>query len=172
MTADATPKTGPEASSRTTVGFEEHDHTECKAQGLSSAETVCAERKVQLTPVRRRVLEILLEAHEALGAYDVLARLSAEGLGSKPPVAYRALGFLVDNGLAHRIEKLNAYVACTHPGDAHDAAFMICRACGLVAEAEPREMFKQTAGEAGFKIETLVVEAEGLCPDCVTRASA
>ena len=128
MKRDATPKTP--------VGFGEHDHAHCKAHGLSSAEAICDAAKVQLTPVRRRVLEILLEAHEALGAYDVLARLSAEGLGSKPPVAYRALGFLVDNGLAHRIEKLNAYVACTHPGEAHDAAFMICRSCGTVAEVQ------------------------------------
>ena len=79
---------------------------------MTAAEALCAARKLQLTPVRKRVLEILLEAHEAMGAYDVLARLAAEGLGSKPPVAYRALGFWVEQGLVHRIEKLNAYVAC------------------------------------------------------------
>ncbi len=167
MKNDATPKTPPQAI----VGFGKHDHAQCKTHGLSRAEAVCAAAKVQLTPVRRRVLEILLEAHEALGAYDVLARLAKEGLGSKPPVAYRALGFLVDNGLAHRIEKLNAYVACAHPGEAHDAAFMICRACGAVAEAEPRGMMKRTAVEVGFQIESLVIEAEGLCPDCVPKAS-
>ena len=160
------------ATTKSTVGFGKHDHTYCKTHGLRQAEAVCAQSKVQLTPVRRRVLEILLEAHEALGAYDVLARLAEEGLGSKPPVAYRALGFLVDNGLAHRIEKLNAYVACAHPGEEHDAAFMICRACGLVAEAEPRGMLKRTAGEAGFQIESMVIEAEGLCPDCVPEAGA
>ncbi|MBU2981592.1 transcriptional repressor [Lentibacter algarum] len=162
MTENATPKT----TAKSPVGFGKHDHAHCKTYGLSRAEAVCEAAGVQFTPIRRRVLEILLEAHEALGAYDVLARLSAEGLGSKPPVAYRALGFLVDNGLAHRIEKLNAYIACAHPGEAHDAAFMICRACGTVAEAEPRGLFKRTAGEAGFQIETLVIEAEGLCPDC------
>ncbi len=164
MKKDATPKTA--------IGFGQHDHAHCKAQALKGAEAVCAARGLQLTPVRRRVLEILLEAHAALGAYDVLGRLSEEGLGSKPPVAYRALGFLVENGLAHRIEKLNAYVACAHPGEAHDAAFMICRVCGLVAEAEPRGMLARTAGEAGFQIESLVIEAEGLCPDCVGRAGA
>ena len=147
-------------------GFTQHDHANCVQRALQNADTTCAARGAQLTAVRRRVLEILLESHAAMGAYDVLARLEAEGLGSKPPVAYRALGFLVDHGLAHRIEKLNAYVACTHPGEAHDAAFMICRSCGTVAEAEPKEVLKGTAGAAGFQIESMVIEAEGLCPEC------
>ncbi|WP_298679147.1 Fur family transcriptional regulator [uncultured Lentibacter sp.] len=149
------------------TGFDAHDHAHCKASSLRAAEALCAARKLQLTPVRRRVLEILLEAHEALGAYDVLARLAAEGLGSKPPVAYRALGFWVEQGLAHRIEKLNAYVACAHPGRAHEAAFMICRDCGLVAEAESAAPLGASAGAAGFQIESVVIEAEGLCPKCI-----
>ena len=93
---------------------------------------------VRLTPVRRRVLEILLEEHRALGAYDVLQRLAAEGFGNQPPVAYRALDFLVEQGLAHRIRRLNAFTACMHPGEAHAPAFLICRACDAVAEAARR----------------------------------
>ena len=154
------------------TGFGTHDHTRCKAASMTAAEALCAARKLQLTPVRKRVLEILLEAHEAMGAYDVLARLAAEGLGSKPPVAYRALGFWVEQGLVPRIEKLNAYVACAHPGRAHDAAFMICRDCGRVAETESQGPFGQSAGEAGFQIESLVIEAEGLCPKCIPEAGA
>ncbi|MBU0861441.1 MAG: transcriptional repressor, partial [Alphaproteobacteria bacterium] len=100
----------------TATGFDRHDHSACVSDAISSAEQHCAAADLRLTPVRRRVLEILLESHAALGAYDVLARLDAEGLGSKPPVAYRALGFLVDNGFAHRIEGLNAFIACAHPG--------------------------------------------------------
>jgi len=120
-----------------------------------------------LTPVRRRTLEILLEAHEALGAYDVLARLSAEDLGSKPPVVYRALGFLVDQGFAHRIERLNAFVACTNPGADHDPAFMICRGCGTVAETQLQSVaLGKTAKASGFVIEETVIEAQGLCPNC------
>jgi Fur family zinc uptake transcriptional regulator len=118
------------------------------------------------------VLEILLESHGAMGAYDVLARLDAEGMGKQPPVAYRALSFLVDQGLAHRIEKLNAFVACSHPGGAHAPAFMICRSCGTVAEAAPGTggAFGQRAAEAGFRIERTVMEAEGLCPACQEAA--
>ncbi len=146
--------------------FEAHDHGVCVRDALVSAEAVCAEQSLRLTPVRRRTLEILLEAHEAMGAYDVLARLDAEGLGSKPPVAYRALSFLVDAGLAHRIERLNAFVACTHPGSDHDPAFLICNSCGTVAEGEARDALAPSAVAAGFEIEQTVVEATGICPAC------
>lgn len=148
------------------TGFDVHDHGHCRAAALSAAERLCAERKLKLTPLRRRVLEILLEAHEAMGAYDVLARLSEEGLGSKPPVAYRALGFWEEQGLVHRIERLNAYVACAHPGERHSAAFMICRVCERVAEAEPKGPLSAVAGASGFLIESMVLEAVGLCAEC------
>lgn len=147
-------------------GFTNHDHGACVSAALAAADTACAARKVQLTPVRRRVLEILLESHAAMGAYDVLARLDAEGLGSKPPVAYRALAFLLDQGFVHRIERLNAFIACAHPGAAHDPAFMICRSCGKVDEAHADEAVNQAAVESGFQIEQTVIEAEGLCPAC------
>lgn len=143
--------------------FRRHDHAQCIASTLTQAEALCREQGLQFTPVRRRVLEILLEHHAALGAYEVLDRLAKEGLGSKPPVAYRALGFLVEHGFAHRVERLNAYVACAHPGDAHAPAFLICRGCGHVAEAEAPEPI---AGAAGFAVESTVVEAQGLCPAC------
>lgn len=149
-------------------GFAHHDHQTCVHSAIESAEASCAQSNLQLTPVRRRTLEILLESHTALGAYDVLARLDKDGFGSKPPVAYRALGFLVDNGFAHRIERLNAFVACSHPGANHDPAFMICRKCHKVAEADaPRdELMRVSAQASGFQIEQTVVEAEGLCPSC------
>lgn len=161
--------------SATSPGFTRHDHAQCVRTAIAAAEKKCAARKAQMTPVRRRTLEILLESHAAMGAYDVLARLDADGFGSKPPVAYRALGFLVDQGFAHRIERLNAFVACAFPGDRHDPAFMICRGCGAVvealAEAQPvagGQTFGQTAAAAGFKVEQTVIEAQGLCPACQT----
>ncbi|MGJ8621605.1 MAG: transcriptional repressor [Yoonia sp.] len=152
--------------------FARHDHATCVRSALDAADRLCAAKGLQLTPVRRRVLEILLETHAAMGAYDVLARLDAEGLGSKPPVAYRALSFLVDQGFVHRIERLNAFIACAHPGASHDPAFMICRACGTVAEAEVTAALAQPAAISGFQIEQTVIEAEGLCPSCQTGAAA
>lgn len=154
------------ASPSHSAGFEDHDHRQCIRTGLAAAETACDAAGLRLTPVRRRTLEILLEAHAAMGAYDVLARLDADGFGDKPPVAYRALTFLVDAGLAHRIERLNAFVACTHPGPDHDPAFMICRRCGTVAEAEAGSALHSSAAAAGFVIERRVLEVEGVCPTC------
>lgn len=149
------------------LGFEAHDHDSCMQTALLAADKACAERKVQMTPVRRRTLEILLESHVALGAYDVLARLDEDGFGSKPPVAYRALAFLVEQGFVHRIERLNAFIACAHPGASHDPAFMICRRCGTVAEAQAEATtLGVPAAQSGFRIEQTVIEAEGLCPGC------
>jgi len=153
----------------TTIGFDRHDHTHCIDGALRAAEAQCAERKLQFTPVRRRVLEILLQEHRALGAYDILHVLTADGLGSQPPAVYRALDFLVQNGLVHRIERLNAYAACAHLGQSHTPAFLICRSCRTVAEADSglqRGRLGQVAKDAGFCIERTVVEAEGLCPAC------
>lgn len=152
-----------------TQGFETHDHSTCIASAMTAADAYCSTRKLQFTKVRRRVLEIMLEEHKAIGAYDILAILAQENLGSQPPVAYRALDFLVSNGFAHKIEKLNAYVACSLPGTRHSPAFMICRKCNGVLEAPSApagDLFDGAAGAAKFKIECTVIEAEGLCPTC------
>lgn len=153
------------------IGFEHHDHDACVAEALRTAETCCLDRKVQLTPVRRRVLEILLQEHRAMGAYDILGQLADEGLGSQPPVAYRALDFLETQGFVHKIERLNAWLACTHAGDAHSPVFLICRKCGSVAESRMSGHGLLDAARAvDFQIETTVVEAEGLCPACQKAA--
>ena len=153
------------------IGFESHDHTRCIATGVAAADAHCRAAGLQLTPARRRVLEILLKEHRALGAYDILEIL---GGGAKPPMAYRALDFLVKHGFAHRIERLNAFIACAHPGEDHAPAFLICRGCDAVAEA-PSEPTKgrlgDTARAAGFRIERAVVEAIGLCPNCAETTS-
>ncbi|MBA3909160.1 MAG: Fur family transcriptional regulator [Rhodobacter sp.] len=151
------------------LAFATHDHAHCAADALSRAEVVTSAAGARLTPVRRRVLEILLEEHWALGAYDVLARLATEGFGNQPPVAYRALEFLVEQGLAHRIQRLNAFTACTHPGEAHAPAFLICRSCSAVAEAVAgpvRAALDEAAAQVGFSIERSTIEALGLCPAC------
>ncbi|GGA26227.1 transcriptional repressor [Neptunicoccus cionae] len=158
-----------------TVGFECHDHSHCISEALIAAETHCAEKGLRFTPARRKSLEILLQEHRALGAYEMLDRLRDAGFGSQPPVAYRALEFLVANGFAHKIEQLNAFIACAHPGASHTPAFMICRLCQSVAEAKStpaRGSLGDAARAAGFQIERAVVEAEGICPSCVKKDPA
>jgi Fur family zinc uptake transcriptional regulator len=157
-----------------TSNFDSHDHSTCMSRALEAVETACETRKLNLTPIRRRVLEILLDQHRAVGAYDVLAVLSDEGQNAQPPVAYRALDFLVSHGFAHKIEGLNAYVACVSPGREHSPAFLICRSCDAVAEqdgAGSGAPLGAAAADAGFVIEHTTVEAQGLCPKCASSAA-
>ena len=157
------------------IGFDRHDHTHCIKDGLATAAAHCQDAGVQLTPARRRVLEILLEQHRAMGAYEILDVLRDDGMAAQPPVAYRALEFLAKHGFVHRIERLNAFIACAHPGEDHTPAFLICRNCDRVAEASSdvrKGRLADAANAAGFRIERAVVEAVGLCPDCRARGVA
>lgn len=164
-----------DAAEHAPLGFARHDHASCMSEAMAEAEARCASDNVRFTPVRRKVLEILLAEHRALGAYAILDRLRDAGFGSQPPVAYRALDFLVTQGFVHKVERLNAFVACAHPGEAHSPAFMICRSCDAVAEAQSgpaRGALMEAARSTGFRIERTVQEAEGLCPACVGKADA
>lgn len=154
------------------TGFSKHDHSTCIATGVAAAEEHCKTHKVQLTPVRRRVLEILLTEHNAMGAYEILEVLRSEGLGSQPPVAYRALDFLVAQGFVHRIEQKNAFIACAHPGEDHSPAFLICTDCDMVAETNAplnQGPLQSAANDAGFTLQSSVVEALGKCPSCAAE---
>jgi len=157
------------ATNSRTQAFRDHDHAKCASVSLRLAEDHCAARGLRFTEIRRRVLGILLESHRALGAYDVLERLKEEGRAAQPPVAYRALEFLVEQGFVHKIEGLNAFMACAMSGDEHDALLMICRECKRVAESDLSSHLagiEHLADSLGFLVERSVVEVEGLCPDC------
>lgn len=154
-------------------GFHRHDHRTCLDDGLARLRSYCARAGVRATPVRIRVLEILLDTHRALGAYDILERLNQEGFGSQPPVAYRALEFLQEHGFVHRVERLNAFVACTHPDKPHHPALLVCRVCRSVAETDADPVggpLDCAARAAGFVIEHSTSEAVGLCPACARSA--
>lgn len=153
------------------LAFAAHDHTTCTADALARAASLIQDRGLRLTPVRKRTLEILLESHRALGAYDVLNRLAEDGFGNQPPVAYRALDFLEEHGLAHRIRRLNAFAACMHPGEDHSAAFLICSACASISETSAGPInaaLTRVAG--GFAVQSTTIEALGLCPACQAAA--
>lgn len=151
------------------LAFEPHDHAPCAHDNLVRAEAAVEAAGARMTPVRRRALEILLSAHRAFGAYEVLDRLAADGFARQPPVAYRALEFLVEHGLAHRIRRLNAFAACMHPGQAHAPVFLICEGCHAVAEAPAapvRAALDAVAAAAGFSVARASLEAAGTCPAC------
>lgn len=141
------------------------------AAALAEAEARCARDRQKLTAPRRRVLELLLAADGPVKAYDLMAAFGtgADGAPAKPPTVYRALEFLEAQGFAHRIESLNAYVACRLGDDAHAAAFLICTCCGATKEVEPKgasALAAAAAADAGYSLTGLTVEARGLCPAC------
>ena len=167
----ATPNDNPadDAASPVADAFHPHDHRACRQVAMAAVVAECGERQLRLTPARAFVLEALLESHKAMTAYELLDRLRSAGLGSQPPVVYRALDFLVGNGFAHRVERLSAFVACTHGASAHAAGFLICRLCRTVAEADLTgigSILGASAAAEDFVAERVTIEAEGICGRC------
>ena len=157
----------------TPIGLTTHNHSTCINDAIATAETYCRKKGLRFTPIRRKVLEILVQEHRAIGAYTILDRLRKNGFASQPPVAYRALDFLTANGLAHKVEKLNAFIACTRPSKQHMPGFLICRICSSVAETSlntAKSALGQVAREAKFSIEQFVMESEGVCSGCSANA--
>lgn len=154
---------------------ERHDHELCVTAALREAERLCARRGARLTALRKRVLALVWTSHSPVGAYDLLSRLSREQGRAAPPTVYRALEFLLEQGLVHRIESLNAFVGCPHPSQTHSGQFLICRDCGAAAEMQNRKIDRAISTQAaacGFAVEDKTVEVRGLCPACQSTASA
>ena len=148
----------------------DHDHDRCASEAIAHAETICASRKERLTPIRRRALEALLASHQPLGAYELIDRLAVRGTRPAPITVYRALDFLREQGLVHRIESRNAFFACVHNHDSSDpVVFLICEKCGTVGEAASAavaETIKSASRAAGFTPKTPVIEISGICAHC------
>lgn len=148
----------------------DHDHSRCIDAALDKAAELCAARGVRLTALRRRVLELVWRDHAAVKAYDLLRELDAEyGAAAKPPTVYRALDFLIEQGLVHRLESLHAFVGCAVPDCRHDGQFLICDRCGGVSEVAAATVSAAIADQAcdlGFRIAQQTVEVRGLCQRC------
>jgi Fur family transcriptional regulator, zinc uptake regulator len=150
---------------------------------LDRAEAICERRGANLTELRRHVLGLVLDAASPTGAYELLDRLRQTRRGAAPPTIYRALDFLLDQGLIHRVERLSAFVGCVAGCTAdtdgkshtHAAQFLICRDCGRVIEMQDHHVsavLARAARDAGFSISSAMIEAEGLCSTCRTSATA
>ena len=147
-----------------------HDHSHCVSHALAEAESICTRQGLRLTTLRKRVLELVWASHKPLGAYDILGVLSDEdGRRAAPPTVYRALDFLLENGLVHRIASLNAFVGCNHPEHAHQGQFLICRECHAAIELEQKSISDaiiKSSADVGFRVEGQTVEVVGLCSGC------
>lgn len=148
----------------------DHDHQRCASDAIAHAEAICAVRRERLTPIRRRVLEALLASHQPLGAYELIDRLAVRGARPAPITIYRALDFLREQALVHRIESRNAFIACVHNHESADpVVFLICEKCGAVGEAASAavaDTIKSASRAAGFSPKTPVIEISGVCAHC------
>ncbi len=157
-------------SMKPTIPDPNHDHRQCVDQAIAVANRICRQNKTRFTKLRRRVLELIWTSHEPVGAYGVLALMNAETEGNVAPMTvYRAIDFLIENRLVHRIASRNAYVGCSHPDSPHAGQLIICNDCGRVGEILEDTITKAVAAGAervGFDGVSSVIEIQGRCHDC------
>lgn len=150
-----------------------HDHAACVRDALEAAVEHCRREGARLTPLRRKVLGAVWRSHSPLGAYEICDLLVAEGESVLPPTIYRALRFLERHGLVHRIPSLNAFIGCNQRDHHHDARYLICSDCGLVAELPANDLtalLSDQAAEIEFEPTEVRLEAVGRCKPCAEKA--
>ena len=143
-----------------------HSH---HSHSMSEMEEICRAKGIKLTEGRRQVLDIILSSDTPLGAYEILNQLSSIKSNAVPMTVYRALDFLMEKGLVHKVESLNAFLACTHPGDSHGFQLLICGECGHVDEtcdSTLESAIQNRADSIGFKVGSAAVEITGVCAGC------
>ena len=150
----------------------QHNHEHCIDDAVAAAARLCDSRGARLTEQRRKVLQLVWSSHEPIGAYTLLAAMQKSGKMVAPPTVYRALDFLVEQGLVHRIESRNAYVGCAAPNASHVGQFLLCGSCGSAAELDEAAIgsaIASSAASVGFEVTRATVEILGTCPNCRER---
>ncbi len=146
-----------------------HNHQLCMTQALLSAEIICMDKGVRLTPIRRRILELICSSHKAIGAYELLDLFREEDPKAKPVTIYRALDFLMEIGLVHKIESLNAFIGCLQAETTHQSVILICDNCKNAYELDATSVY-QTLFAMSKRIQfaptSLTIELHGLCFSC------
>ncbi len=151
------------------IAYQQHDHQRCISSAISRAEALCRQQNARLTPTRRRVLSVIWQSHRPLGAYAITEAINQTEHRVLPPTVYRVIDFLLELGLIHRIDSLNAYIGCAFPDAPHSDTFLICRQCGSVAECCDdiiEQAISEATQRARFLPESRSLEILGLCPGC------
>ena len=146
-----------------------HDHKACIEKAIRKAEQLCVERGAQLTPIRHKILELIWESHQAVKAYDLLERIKPFNDSAKPATVYRALDFLIEQRLIHRVESMNAFIGCNHLESKHDLLLLICELCQEIEERPATKVMKALSlelAEAGFNAQRKSIEIHGICSRC------
>lgn len=150
-----------------------HDHKKCVNKALSTAEQLCVKRGVQLTSIRHQVLELIWESHKAVKAYELLDRIKPQQSSAKPATIYRALDFLIEQGLIHRVESLNAFIGCRCSADQHEQLLLICKQCQEVEERTATKVMQalsQEFAQANFVAHSKAIEIHGICAKCTAQS--
>ena len=147
-----------------------HDHVRCINAAVARAHEICVNSNVRLTSTREAILKLLWQSHQPLGAYQLqqqLTRVTDKPVA--PPTIYRAIEFLIELGLAHRIPSINAFIGCPFPNSDHSNIFLICQECKTVAEITDNKvnnLLGNLTDKAKFKLNSQTIELFGLCPNC------
>ena len=147
----------------------EHNHQQCVAKAMLKASTLCTQQNLRFTPIRQKVLELIWAQHAPVPAYELLKKLRLTKDNAEAPTVYRALDFLLQHGLVHKIESLNAYVGCAQPAHKHPGQFLICQRCEQVVELENQEIDSVISKQAianHFTIVEQTIELTGYCSSC------
>lgn len=150
-----------------------HDHQRCANSAMEVARQLCVTRGVQLTPIRQQVLALIWESHKAVKAYELLDRFKVQQQSAKPATIYRALDFLMEQGLIHRIESLNAFVGCHCSAEQHEQLLLICKSCQEVEERSAELVMRDLAAEiqaANFIVHSKAIEVQGICAKCAASS--
>ena len=144
------------------------DHKKCKRTALELAKEFCDSNNLRLTEIRQTVLGLVWKSHKPIKAYDILKDI--KGVGSeKPPTVYRAINFLLENGLIHKINSQQSYIGCEHPNLHKQCYFLSCNKCGETSECcsvEMDKMFKKALKKEKFNQSDIVCEISGVCSSC------
>ena len=146
-----------------------NNHHKCIDSALKNAEKICADKKLQFTPIRKTVFKLIWQSHSPLKAYDILEELQKEDPSEKPITIYRALDFLLNNRMIHKIESQNTYLGCTHPGELHNCYFTICKKCNVVHEGCESNFLGgiyETLKKEDFMVNHITLEIQGICKNC------
>lgn len=148
-----------------------HNHNTCRYDALTEAEAICTEHDANLTPIRKSVLELIWQSHKPVKAYDVLAQLQQDMPSAKPPTVYRALDFLLEHRLIHKLQRLNAFIGCHHPQSGGESCyFLICTRCEETQEMHHpaiRQSLQESMRQQKFLPQHITVEIEGICKACL-----
>ena len=143
-----------------------HDHSNCLHTAMEKAEALCSARKLRLTDGRKAVLKALWQSHKAMTAAEITAKVKAK----QPPLTYRALAFLREQGLVHHIGALDAYVGCPRAEtQGHVSQLFVCRDCRDVEEIPApglERSLRSHAEQHGFTMQETHLEVLGICQNC------